>query len=424
MRFIIFIFMSRFRFIFLIIFAIPEIFGRTVPNIEFEVNRNAALFAQVYFENDISGDLHNEIKSSFGSNSKNSKEEKAEFVSYLISGRTEHSYMTPNFMNLWKNAKSKYDKVFDDNVDILNDRKQELGMYAKKALSEKTINFKTVFDFYGSSIGENESFKIFLFPTKMSSGNFSKAFKNNLFLKFNYGNKTADICAILEQVCHRLFESRSKSSRDMIENYFMSHHSKSAKAAYFLLDEVLAYAIGGLWSHSKLSGISDSALPNHSNPKIEAISKAILPTIEKYVKTRHEIDNNFYNSFIRQVELQYPKSSSCFDVMLSKISLIVESGIDVTYCQNVLTSSFSIDDVLDKVSNYSVVFIGKNLGDPVLQPINSKIPNKKNDFLFITKDNKKKLFIIIKTNDESKIKSAIKEMKKAHEISIGFIKDL
>lgn len=412
------------RFLSFLILAFPSVLSKTIPNLEFEINRNAALFAQVYFENEISEDLNNEIKSSFGANLKNSKAEKAEFVNYLINGKTEHKYMTPHFINLWKNAKSKYDKIFDDNVDILNDRKQELKIYTTKAFSKKVIDFESIFDFYGSKLQKNEPFKVFLFPTQKSSGSFSLGFQNNLFLKFNYGNKTSDCCAILEQICHRLFETKSKNSKELMENYFMNHHSKNAKAAYFLLDEVLANSIGRILCHSKLSGISDSILQKHKNPKINALSIAILPTIENYLKTNYEIDNNFYNSFIKQVELQYPKSNSLFEVLLSKISLIVESGIDVSHCQNVLASSFPIDEVCDKVSNYSVVFIGKNLGDSALLPIHSKIPNKENDFLFITSDKKSKLFVIIKTNDEAKIKLAVKEMKKLSEISIGFMKDL
>lgn len=392
-------------------------------NIKFEVNKKAALFAQVYFEKAISKELYDELKNSLTTNSENQEDEKIEFLDCLINGKVESRLITGKFSNIWNSSLLNYDRIFDSNSDILNNKKIELDTYYKQILSNKLSDFEEIFNFYRTNLSKNTIFTIYLYPTEQT-GVYTEKIGNNIFLRFNYGKKTNDICAICRKICNRLFETMSSGNKVSMEKYFMGHYSKYAKAAYFLLNEVLAYTIGEIWTHSKLLGNSDSLRQKHSNENINKISSALFPLIQNYLKSGTPLDNNFYNSYIKIVELQYPKSNSEYDIMLTNISLIVENGIDLASCINELKSNFEIKRLSFKSSAFSTVFIGNNLGDPALSEIQSKIPNKKSDFLLVTNDSKGKLFVIIKSNDDEHIKNAIKEIKKQQQIQLGYTKDL
>ena len=69
-------------------------------NIKFEIDRNIALFSQVYFEKDISEELYNELKSIFITSSENQEAEKQEFIECLINKKTASKYITGRFINI------------------------------------------------------------------------------------------------------------------------------------------------------------------------------------------------------------------------------------------------------------------------------------------------------------------------------------
>ncbi len=392
-------------------------------NIKFEINRNAALFAQVYFEKAISEKLYDELNNIFATNSEDQETDKAEFLECLINKKVENKYITGKFTNVWNNALLKYDRIFDNNLDILNDRKIELVTYYNQISSKELSDFDKVFNFYKTRLSKNGPFTVYIYPTEQS-GSYAERIVNNLFLRFNYGKKTINIFMIYRKICNHLFETMSQGNKISMEKYFINHYSKHGKAAYFLLNEVLAYTIGEIWIHSILLNNSDGPRQKHPDENINKISTALFPLVQKYLKSGTPLDNNFFNSYIKIVELQYPKSNLEYNVMLSNVSLIIESGIDLENCLNELKSSFPIKQISFKPYGFSTIFIGNNLGDPALSEIQSKIPNKKNDFLLITNNLKGKLFIIIKSNDNEHIKNAIKEIKEQKTIKSGYIKDL
>ncbi len=406
---------------FLLVFVNCVISGNA--NLKFEINRNVALFAQVYFEKAISKELYDELNNIFATNLESQEAEKTGFLECLINKKVENKYITGKFTDIWNKALLNYDRVFDNNLDILNDRKIELEAYYKRLSSKELADFDEVFDFYKTRLSKNEPFTVYIYPTEQN-GTYAERIGNNLFLRFCYGKKTSDLCMIYRKICNCLFETMAQGNKISMEKYFMNHYSRYAKAAYFLLNEVLAYTIGEIWIHSLLLNNSDSPRQKHPDENINKISTALFPLLQKYLKSGTPLDNNFYNSYIKIVEFQYPKSNLKYNVMLSNVSLIIESGIDLENCLNELKSNFLIRQISFKPSAFSTIFIGNNLGDPALSEIQSKIPNRKNDFLLITNDLKGKLFIIIKSNDNEHIKKAIKLINEKKEISLGYIEDL
>lgn len=399
------------------------LYTNATASITFEVNKIAALFAQVITEKTINQELFDELKDLFATNSENLESEKAEFVHCLIKKKTEHKYITGKFISIWDKALLEYDSIFSRNEDILNDRKFELQAYYKQLVSGTLSDFKKVFKFYKSELSQNSLFTVYIYPTELI-GSFAERYGDIIILRFNYGKKTSDICLVLRKICNRLFSTMSQGDRQSVENYFLKHPSRQSIAAYFLMDKILAYTVGEIWAHSKLMDQSDSPRQLLENEKLNKISLALFPLVQKYLKSGTPLDNNFYNSYIKIFEQQYPEANANYDIILSKASLIVENGIDVSKCVTLLKDKFPIKQLTFKASAFSTIFIGNNLGDPPLSTIQSKIPNKKNDFLFITQDDKGKLFILIKSNDDKNIEKAISIIREQKEIPLNFTEDL
>ena len=389
-------------------------------NLDFQINRNISLFSQIFFDKTISEELEKEITSSFSSLTSN-EDEQAEFISCLadINRKYNHKYMTPNFLNLWHKVSEKYDSQFQSDMEILAARALEMKEYNEKIASH--IDFDAIFDFYDSQLKVKDSLKVFVCSTIKNSGSFAKSFGNNIILKFNWGNKAADICEILKQVCHRLFQTMDPNTKLSMRNYFLSHKSSNALPAYFMLDDVLAYAIGGLWIHSKLPDPKDSVLQHPNDNKIEKIAKSTLNMVDEYLKAEKKIDKAFFEKFIKHVEEQFPKAYEEYAIMMKRICLVVENGIDVPECKQIIKSAFQIDEIQNEIGPYTTLFIGTNLGAPALRTIQSKLPHRNEDYLFITKDEKtRKLYIIIKTNDMDKINKAVERIKKQQAIRINY----
>ena len=394
-------------------------------NLDFQVNRETSLFYQVFFERSYDNELREEIESSFNSLS-SSDDEKAEFIKNLADPKRKynHKYMTPNFLDLWTKAKEKYDGQFTSDVDILSARSLELKQYSEKTFKKGQLDFDPVFDFYNGQ-KPREQMKIFVCSTSKSSGNFANAYGNNIILKFNWGKCSADMCEILEQICHRLFQGMRPQDKQWMKNYFLAHKSPNFLPAYFLIDDVLAYTIGKLWAHPKLPAPQDSTFQKTKDPKIEKIAKSILKTIEKYLKDNKKIDKEFLDEFIKQVDRHFPKAYEEYAMMLKRVCIIVENGIDVPECKKTLQSEFEIDEIQDEIGPYTNIFIGKNLGAPALRTIQDKLPRRDGDYIFVTQDPKtRKLYIVINTNDIEKIKATIKDLKRQPAITIGYTKGL
>lgn len=392
------------------------------PSIKFEVNRNAALFAQAYFDKDVSDKLYQILEDSLSNYLENPKE-KIEFVEYLIQGKRENKYLTGKFITTWDDVLVNYDPVFDRNLDVLNNRKQELDNRQNQIVKDKIVDLEDLFTFYKTSLSNKTVFRAYIYPTS-SSDNYVDGVGDNLFVRFCYGKVNNDFCLMYQKICNRLFETISRDDLKLIEQYFMTHSSKHAKAAYFILNDVLSYTIGNLWLHSKLCFNSDSFGKKHENENINKISLATLPMVTKYLESKKPIDKEFFEEYIKNVGLQYPKACLKYDVMLSKISLIVENGINRVDCVKLLQSNFPIKEIKFKTSLFSTIFIGNNLGDPILFQLQAKIPNKTGDFMFVTQDPQGKMFIIIKSNNEDKIKKAIEILKQQNEIQLEQVTEL
>lgn len=399
-----------------------------VPNFAFQVNRNISCFHRTYYEKDkaeIYEELKKEIKASFGTISATLKE-KAEFIDILQNLEKEmyhHKYMTPKFMGLWEKASEDSDKYFDSDIEILTNRTLELSSYAKEALKKSSIDFSAVFKFYDTELQESCQFKVFVCATQ-KSGSIARAFGKNIIVNFNYGHRSADLCAIVEQVCHTLSQTMRLSKKQSIKNHFLSHKSKNALAAYFLFEKIVDYTIGKLWIYKNLQTPIDSTIGKLATQQLESVAEAMLPAIEQYLKERKVIDTKFIDEFIRQIDLHFQEAHKHFDIMLKKISLIVENGIDIPECQKIIMSNFEIEDVLHEISSYTTVFIGNNLGHPALRNIQDKIQNKGKDFVLVTTDKANRLFIIIKTNNLDLVKKAIDDIKDQPTITDGYVKDL
>lgn len=390
-----------------------------IPNFDFQINKTACLFGQSYLEKETAPDLESEISSSFMTLSKDNLETQSDFISKIIANRTEHEFITPTFSSIMKKSMLDYDVVFDKCSEILNSRKEDLKDFSKKALTKPKPFFDKVFKFYQTELKKDHKFNVFIYPPFGKTPGKATSFKDNIFLKFNYGNKAYDICLLLKEVCVRLYNEKSNSEKKFIKSYFSSHKSAYAKVSYLMLDDILANTISQ-WAHSKFIDNSDSAAPQDPNSGINSVSKEILPTLSEYLEKGNSMDDKIFDSIISAVQKLIPGSKDDTKILMSKISLIIESGIDVPACNNILNSNFKIKNISNKPSKFTTIFIGNDLKNKNIATVSSKIPNKNVDFIFITKDQQNQLFIIIKTNDIAKIKTAVEKLKQLKEIKDEF----
>lgn len=395
----------------------------SVPNLEFQVNCNISLFYQTYFEN-LDGveyrALRAEIENSFGENGVD-EGEKGEFVKNLSEMKNlkyRHKFMTPTFMDLWGGARAKYDRQFDNDIEILNNRKMELQQYSNAVFGKKVLDFSAVFNFYNSRINKSDKFDVFICSSQNNTKSFAWAFGTNVVLKFNYANHVADMCAILEQTCRSLFISMAPDTRALLKNHFCESKSQNAYAAFNILNEVLAYAIGKLWSFEKLPEPRDSSIEKASDEKIDEIAKAILPTIKRYLQSNKKIDVKFIEEYIKQIDLHYPMAYQNYKITMRSISLIVENGIDYTECQKILKRQFDTQEVISEPGSFTTVFIGKNLGHPALNGLQDELPKQMGEYMFI-KLHKGKLFFVFNTDDLKKVRKGFEKLTEQPALSRG-----
>ena len=407
---------------FLFTFCVSSVFGG-VPNLNFQVNRNISLFYQTYFEKLLDTEyknLHEELENAFAENGIDEKE-KEDFIldlSMIKNLKYRHKFMTPTFMSLWDKACEKYDRQFDNDIEILNNRKLELSQYSSAVFNKNILNFVPVFNFYDSKIDKSDKFNVFLCSSQNNTKSFARAFCTNIVLKFNYAHHVADTCAILEQVCCSLFCAMKPNTSALIKNYFYEHKSQNAYASYNLLNEVLAYAIGKLWVFEKLPEPKDSVIDKSSEEKIEEIAKAILPTVKKYLQNNKKIDVKFIEEYIKQIDLHYPKAYQNYKITMRSISLIVENGIDYTECQKIIKTHFGTKEVISEPGSFTTVFIGKNLGHPALNELQDKLPKKNTEYMFI-KLHKGKLFFVFNTDNLKKVKQGLNKLTEQPPLSGG-----
>ena len=390
-----------------------------IPNFDFQINKTACLFGQSYLEKEIAPDLESEINSSFMTLSKNNADTQSDFISKIIANRTDHEFITPTFSSIMKKSMLDYDVVFDKCSEILNSRKEELKDFSKKVLTTPKPFFDKVFKFYETDLKKDHKFNVFIYPTLGNALGRATSFKDNILLKFNYGNKAYDMCLLLKEVCVRLYNEKSNSEKKSIRSYFSSHKSPYAKVSYLMLEDILANTIS-LWAHSKFIDNSDSPPPLDQNNDINSLSKNLLPTLSKYLENENHMDSKLFDSIISAIQKLIPGSKDDINILMSKISLITESGIDVSTCNNILNSNFKIKNITNKPTIFTTIFIGNDLKNKNISTVSSKIPTKANDFIFTTKDPQNQFFIIIKTNDIAKIKTAIEKLKQLKEIKDGF----
>lgn len=413
--------------VFLLTFGASSCFG-IIPNLEFQVNCNISLFYQAYFESLADAEyraLRDEIENSFESNDIH-EQEKGNFLDSLANMKNikyRHKFMTPTFMDLWSKAREKYDGQFDNDIDILNNRKLELEQYSNEILIKNTLNFAPIFSFYDNKISKSNKFNIFICSSQNNTKSFAQAFGTNIVLKFNYAHNVSDMCAIFEQICHTLFVSMASDTLALIKNYFYESKSQNSYAGFNLLNEILAYAIGKLWAYDKLPEPLDSDYNEASDEKIDEIAKAILPMIKRYLSSNKKIDVKFLDEYIKQIDLHYPNAYQNYKITMRSISLIVENGIDYAECQKIIKAGCGTREIVKDLGSFTTIFIGKNLGHPALNGLQDKLPKQDKEYMFI-KLHRGKLFFVFNTHDPQKVKAGLDKLTEQPPLSRGITFDL
>jgi hypothetical protein len=332
------------------------------------------------------------------------------------------SLAPPQLQAAIKAALIEDEQRFDDAYELLRQRRDELRGYLGGPAAEAVE--RQLEQFLGKGRGPVQECWVYVYsqadegPTVIAEG-------NQIFLRTRYGKTTPEVCAILRAVCRWRYENIQQPRAHWIARYFRSHKAKVARAAYIILGDVIANSIGNDWTYERLRERqqADSPPNSHPNRQIERVTKAVVPIIKMYLENGKEMDESFLDQYINIVEKLYPEASETMWIRLAQVSLITEVGIDVPYCSQLITKELRTRRITNKVSDDTTIYVGKGIGHSALRTL-KKIPNKENDLLFITENDGGQLFIVIKTYDEKKIKTAIDIIKRMTKIQKEYVADL
>ena len=165
----------------------------------------------------------------------------------------------------------------------------------------------------------------------------------------------------------------------------------------------------------------------HNNKHIDGLSIAILPLVTHYLENLKVIDDEFLEKSIQILAKTFIEADRVFDVMFSSITILCKDKQLLNKSYHTLNKEFHMQSVFTEEKENSpltLVFIGDNLDDKSLKKIRYKIPEKIGDFLHVAIDYSKKIYVIIKTKDETKILKAAKLLKEQKVAVDGFDRDL
>ena len=394
-----------------------------LPNIEFIVNKTACLFGQ--------GVLNHELSSQNISGFIEKVDKimtanvdpgyKTSFVHCLINQEFGHIYMTRDLVASLRSALLEYDPIFDRKKDELNSRKAELTKFFKKFFKKSDAFFQQVLRFYdNSSFKLDEKFNVYLYPFNKESSGIAEVFDNDILLQLVYPNKQAQaIGSVLHAVCLKIYQENFRQ-------FAFRNKSHYAIATHFLLNEILATTIGDRLACRLMSGNSDDKdSPGRSKYANEA-SKAMAPLVSKYLSDNKKIDEDLFEQAVKIVEKDCKDSNMDFNVMFKKINLITETKELFPVSLKALLKEFNVLEADEVVNNpCAIVFVGKNLGDPVLAPVHAQLPvGKVGDFMFVAVDENKKIYVIISSVNEANIAKAVEKLKEQKLAVHGFTCDL
>lgn len=413
-----------------VIISINTVFA-IIPNIEINVSKMASLLSQVHFSN---SKLHSKTMDIFAKEiakiSKNS--DFTTFVKHFVNNDNNNHYFTDEFISIYKLALLEHENCFETNIDALNETKLQIQNFCNSKFANDF--FKGAFKFYKpANIQRDNVFNIYLVISQINENQslIKRIGDDIILMRHMYIPTIQQVGIILKCVCDTLFENQKTDSLKKADSFFRNHSSRYAYPAYVHLKEVLSVCIGIRWASIKMSNNNNDnfykKIPASKNKKINKLSEQILPLITQYINSWGYIDENFYNEYIKIVEVVLPNIYKSYDTIFSHVILKTDDEKIRSQISDILKENFDTQ-VIDHEINYSqkqipIICINNYIGG-IDSKITAKIPKNRKDFLYIAINEDGKIFVFIKSEDQNKIANALDILKKKEVAEDGFTANL
>lgn len=229
----------------------------------------------------------------------------------------------PEFNKWWKEVATPKGESFAKETDsLLKSRK----------LTSKIRQFA---QFYGALLPENYvvHFNLFYRPdfAEATSGQQIENYSVTEFLPIEKPTDRIDV--IIHELCHFFYENGSVENFVKLQKEFNNYGSVESRAAYNLLNETMATALGNgiinklIMNKERWEKYSSKEQSFYNNYHIDKAAKSILPWIEEWVsEARTLYDSEFVTKYVSSLEKSFGSELSAPKLSLNQLVLLADSA--------------------------------------------------------------------------------------------------
>ncbi len=142
------------------------------------------------------------------------------------------------------------------------------------------------------------------------------------------------IDVVIHELCHFLFDSPSDAAFAELQKRFLVRGHASSIAAYNLLNEALATALGNgmigraVMAPERFAAWQAKEGSFYNNPNIDRAGKALLPILDGWLaEGRTLFDNLFVDTYLRTLESAFGPSLAAPQLLLSEMYLMSDARL-------------------------------------------------------------------------------------------------
>jgi hypothetical protein len=192
---------------------------------------------------------------------------------------------------IYEPCRSKFEEQLHGVSDLI--RSSNMNYYFTEALQ-----------FYNSSWDVSIPFVFCFYPLPNSRGFTATAVSNVAIsaVADSLDNYKALLSVMLHEVSHVLYDERSLSLWNQMEEWFGSNPSKVSRYANSLFNEAMATAVGNGYLAAQLNGKEDTTRRWYGVKYISMMAKTAYPLVKEYITTRKPMDRDFVNRYVQLYE--------------------------------------------------------------------------------------------------------------------------
>jgi len=243
--------------------------------------------------------------------------------------------------------------------------------------------FTETLQFYNSSWDVSIPFVFCFYPLPNSRGFTATAVSNVAIsaVADSLDNYKALLSVMLHEISHVLYDERSLSLWNQMEEWFDTNPSKVNKYANTLFNEAMATAVGNGYLAAKLNGKEDTTRRWYGVKYISMMAKTAYPLVKEYIEVRKPMDRDFVNRYIQLYEEHFSGWLYDPEYLMRGRVLVSENDADFDISRRLYEPAPGNED-------------DKGISEPVLKKLRD---NRGTKVIIVNSNNKEKLLLIKKS---------------------------